>query len=674
MRPREWFLCLFIFLMVSSSALLLNARVIRVEMVSRQDVLEGKPFGSVGGYERITGRVFFSAAIANPHNRGIVDLENAVNLKNGEVEFSADFMALRPKDLGRGNGSLLLENPNRGRGSIVGLIDGGDWNAASDAGDAWLLRNGYSIVSLGWQWDATGDDALRLHAPIAKENGQTIHGLLRGDLMPSKVMEETPLGHLILGSIGGSEYPVADPEDPRNVLTVRDTREGKRTPIPQSEWQFAHTVDGRIEKSDRYIHLNGSFQPGKIYEYIYVVRDPVVAGLGFAAVRDFVAYAKHAPDAIVPAVRVYGEGISQNGRFLRDFLYQGFNADEEGRLALDGILAHVAGAGRGSFNFRFAQPSRDAQSTSSIFFPTDIFPFTDQAESDPLTGEKKGLLDRAAADKVVPRIFLSNTSYEYWGRAASLIHTTADGKSDAAISSNVRIYYFTGLQHFSGPFPPAQATGDLRGQQPQSPLPIRYFWRAMVANMDAWVRSATAPPESSYPKIADRTLVPMEDYSFPAIPHVNKPYEANLAYRLDFGPEWTRGVISKQPPQVGELFPVLVPQVDRDGNEIAGVHLPEISLPLATYTGWNLRDPSIGAPTQRVSFEGSYLPFPRTASEREKTGDPRPSVAERYPSREDYLSRYGKAVDILVKQRSILQEDRAALLARGGMEWDEAMK
>jgi hypothetical protein len=498
--------------------------------------------------------------------------------------------------------------------------------------------------------------------------------LLRGDLMPSKVMDEIPLGHLILGIIGGSEYPVAAPEDPRNALTVRDTREGKRTLIPQSDWQFAHTVDGRIERSDRYIHLNGSFQPGKIYEYIYVVRDPVVAGLGFAAVRDFVAYAKHAPDAIVPAVRVYGEGISQNGRFLRDFLYQGFNADEEGRMALDGVLAHVAGAGRGSFNFRFAQPSRDAQPTSSIFFPTDIFPFTDQAEPDPLTGEKKGLLDRAAADKVVPRIFLSNTSYEYWGRAASLIHTIADGKSDAAISSNVRIYYFTGLQHFSGPFPPTQATGDLRGQQAQTPLPVRYFWRAMVSNMDAWVRSGTPPPESSYPKIADRTLVPMEDYSFPAIPHVNKPYEANLAYRLDFGPEWTRGVISKQPPQVGEPFPVLVPQVDRDGNEIAGVHLPEISLPLATYTGWNLRDPSIGAPTQRVSFEGSYLPFPRTASEREKTGDPRPSIAERYPSRENYLSRYGKAVDILVKQRWILEEDSAALLSRGGMEWDQAMK
>src|SRR3984957_988852 len=674
MRPRDWVLCWFVFLMLSSSALLLNARVIRVEIGSRQDVLQGKPFGSVGGYEGITGRVFFSAAIANPHNRGLVDLENAVNLKDGAVEFSADFMALRPKDPGKGNGSLLLENPNRGRGRIVGLIDGGDWNAASDAGDAWLLRNGYSIVSLGWQWDATGEDALRLYAPIAKENGQTIHGLLRGDLMPSKVMAEIPLGHLILGIIGGSEYPVADPEDPRNALTVRDTREGKRTVIPQSEWQFAHTVDGRIEKSDRYIHLNGGFQPGKIYEYIYVVRDPVVAGLGFAAVRDFVAYAKHAPDAIVPAVRVYGEGISQNGRFLRDFLYQGFNADEEGRMALDGVLAHVAGAGRGSFNFRFAQPSRDAQPTSSIFFPTDIFPFTDQPEKDPLTGMSGGFLDQAVADKVVPKIFFSNTSYEYWGRVASLIHISADGTQDVSISDQVRIYHFTGLQHYSVPFPPQKGMGDGWGQEPQSPLPVRYFWRAMIANMDAWVRSDTPPPASHYPKIADGNLVTLEKYAWPAIPGVNRPHEASAAYRLDFGPNWQQGILSIQPPKVGPAFPVLVPQVNADGNERDGVRLPEITVPLATYTGWNLRDPSIGAPEQRVSFEASYLPFPRTAAERQKTSDPRKSITERYASREDYMAKYKNAVEDLVKQRWILAEDRAAVLHRGEQEWFEATK
>jgi hypothetical protein len=662
----------WLILIVALAGLPLNARVLRVETANCTDVLGGKAFGNAGAYERITGRIYFSLAVNNPHNQRIVDLGNSVNLKKGEVEFSADFIAVQPKDAHKGNGSMLLEVPNRGRGRILSLVDGGDWDLAADAGDAWLLRSGFTVVSLGWQWDAAGADALRFSAPLAKENGKTITGLLRGDLMPSKVMAEIPLGHLILGNIGGSEYPVAAPDDPRNVLTIRDSRNGQRTIIPRSEWQFAQIVDGKLAPSDRHIHLNGGFQPGKIYEYVYVVADPVVAGGGFAAIRDFASYAKHDSNAVTPATRVYGEGISQNGRFLRDFLYQGFNADQEGRIALDGVLAHVAGAGRGSFNYRFAQPSRDAQPTSSIFFPTDIFPFTDLPENDPVSGESGGLLDRAVAEKVVPRIFFSNTSYEYWGRVAALIHVSADGKHDAPISDNVRIYHFTGLQHFSGPFPPAKGKLDLLGQQPQSPLPVKYFWRAMIANMDAWVRNGLLPPPSSYPKIADGTLVPLQDYAPPAIPGVNRPHEANQAWRVDFGTDWRDGILSIQPPKVSEPFPVLVPQVDADGNERDGVRLPEITVPLATYASWNLRDPSIGAPDQRVSFELSYLPFPKTAAERQTTGDPRKSIAERYSDRETYLTRYHAAVEDLVKQRWILPEDRDAIVHRGEQEWSEA--
>jgi len=661
-------------LLFTANVLPLAARVTRVEVLSRADVLDGKPFGEAGIYERITGRVYFSVPVGNPHNRRIVDLEKAVNLKDGEVEFSADFVAVRPKDSHRANGSLLLEVPNRGHSRIIAVVDGGNWDLAHDAGDAWLLRNGFTIVSLGWQWDADGPDALKLYAPIAKENGKTITGLLRGDFMPSKLMEEIPLGHLITGNIGGTEYPVAVPDDSRNVLSVRDSREAQRTIIPRSKWQFAHMVEGKLVSSGRHIHLNGGFQPGKVYEYIYVVQDPVVAGLGFAAIRDFASYAKHNPEAIAPAERVYGEGISQNGRFLRDLLYQGFNVDEEERMALDAVLAHVAGAGRGSFNYRFAQPSRDAQPTSSIYFPTDIFPFNDLPEKDPITQETGGLLDLATSEKAVPKIFFSNTSYEYWGRAAALIHTTVDGKHDVAISENVRIYHFTGLQHFSGPFPPEKGWGDLLGQQPQSPLPVKYFWRAMIGNMDAWVRRNSLPPPSSYPKLSDHTLIPLKAYAFPKIPGINRPHEATTAYRLDFGPNWRQGILRLQPPKVGALYPVLVPQVDNDGNERDGVRLPEISVPLATYASWNLRDPSIGAPGERVAFELSYLPFPRTAAERQKSGDPRNSVAERYASREDYLARYARALDELIKQRWILPEDRAALQHRAEQEWSEATR
>jgi Alpha/beta hydrolase domain len=643
------------------SVLPLYARVARVEVTSRVDVLGGRSFGEAGVYERIMGRVYFSLPIANPRNLRIVDLADAENLQDGEVEFSSDFIAVRPKDPLKSNGSMILEVPNRGNSRILGLVDGGDWDLAHDAGDGWLLRNGFSIVSVGWQWDAPGKDALKFFAPVARDHGKTITGLLRGDFMPSHAMAEVPLGHFMTGGIGGTEYPVSAPDDPRNVLTVRDTRDGSRTLIARNTWNFGQ--DGRS------INLNGGFQPGKIYEYVYVAADPVIAGGGFAAIRDFASYSKHDPAAIAPVARVYGEGISQNGRFLRDFLYEGFNADEQGRIALDGVLAHVAGAGRGSFNYRFAQPSRDAQPTSSIFYPTDIFPFTDEPEKDPVTGATGGLLDRATADKVLPKIFFSNTSYEYWGRAAALIHVSADGKQDAAIGDHVRIYHFTGLQHYSVSFPPEKGAGDMLGQEPQSPLPVKYFWRAMIANMDAWVREGTLPPPSSYPKIADGNLVPLAQYALPAIPGVNRPHEANQAYRLDYGPHWQEGVLLVQPPKVGAAFPLLVPQVDGDGNERDGVHLPEISVPLATYTGWNLRDPSIGAPDQRVAFEASYLPFARTAEERKQSGDPRKSIAERYSGRDDYMARFTSAVDELVKQRWILPEDRAALIHRGEQEW-----
>ena len=647
------------------------ARVTRVEITSRRDVLAGKTFSEAGAYERVAGRVYFSIPVANQHNQRIVDLANAENLKNGEVEFSTDFVAVRPKDVRKGNGSMLLEVPNRGHSRILSLVDGGDEDLSKDVGDAWFLRNGFTIVSLGWQWDAADADALKLYAPIAKENRKTITGLLRGDFMLPKMLHDVPLGHYFVGRLGGLEYPVSAPHDSRNTLTVRDTREGRRTTIPRNEWDFARTVDGKLVPSSRHIHLKDGFQPGKIYEYVYVVSDPVVAECGFAAIRDFASYAKHAADAVTPAARVYGEGISQNGRFLRDFLYQGFNADEDGQMALDGVLAHVAGAGRGSFNYRFAQPSRDAQPTSSIFFPTDIFPFTDQPQTDPLSGKTSGLLDRALKDKVVPKVFFSNTSYEYWGRVAALIHVSDDGKHDAAVSENVRIYHFTGLQHYSGPFPPARGEADTMGQLPQSPLPVKYFWRSMIANMDAWVRNGTAPPASSYPKIADGTLVPLGVLAFPSIPGVTRPREANAAYRLDYGPKFEQGIFETQPPKVDAAFPVLVPQVNEDGNELDGVRLPELTVPLATYTGWSLRDPSIGAPDQRCAFVGSYVPFARTAEERKRSGDPRKSIAERYANRQDYLARFTKALDELVAARWILPEDRAVMVERGEKEWEE---
>jgi Alpha/beta hydrolase domain len=647
----------------------LQARVVRVEVTSRSDIQDGKPFGAAGAYEKITGRVYFAVNPANLHNRQIVDLDKAPRNAQGEVEFSSDLYLLKPKDMAKGNQAILFEVSNRGGRSILSIVNGRD----SEFGDGFLMRQGYTIAWVGWEFDLSSEgERLRLSAPVAHDaGGKEIHGLVRTDFTPAQKRNDMPLGHILLGPDGGKSYPVDDPESENNNLTVRDTPTGKRETIPRSEWSFAHVVQGKLTADPHYVHLNSGFVPGRIYELVYTAKNPAVVGVGLAAVRDFLSYLKYDPQATTPVKRVYAVGISQSGRFLRHFLFQDFNADEEGRQVMDGVIAHVAGAGRGSFNHRFAQPSRDAQPMSSIFYPTDLFPFTDLPEQDHETSNKAGLLDAVHKSHTVPKIFYTNTSYEYWGRAASLIHTTSDGKKDVPLAPNTRIYFLAGLQHFSGAFPPQKSNDnpDYTAQQKQNPNPIQWYWRALITDMDQWVKNGKEPPASAYPKIADATLVLLEKYRFPKIPGVNAPHEENLAYRLDFGPQWKYGIITIEPPKVGKAFAGFVPQADADGNDLGGVRLPELQVPLATYTGWNLRDPSIGALDQRVSFLGSWIPLARTAEERKKSGDPRPSIAERYASREDYMNKFEQAAKNLVEQRFLLQEDLPAMLERGKLEW-----
>jgi hypothetical protein len=663
--------------LLTSLASSAEAHVTRVEIVSRTDVQDRRAFGLAGPYEKIVGRVYFAVNPENVHNRQIVDLDKAPRNAQGEVEFSADLYLYKPKDINKGNGAVLFEVSNRGGRGILRLVDGGNTSDAnSEFGDGFLLREGYTIAWLGWQFDlAEEGQKVRLSAPVAHDpGGKEIRGLVRSDFTPSQKTDDMPLGHIMLGASGGKSYPADDPAGAKNVLTVRDTPEGPRQSIPRSQWSFAHSVEGKLVADPHFIHLEGGFLPGKIYEVVYESKDPVVVGVGLAAVRDFLSYLKYEPQATAPVRRVYAVGISQSGRFLRHFLYQDFNADEQGRLVMDGVIAHVAGAGRGSFNHRFGQPSRDAQPLSSIFFPTDLFPYTDLPETDPETGETAGLLDAANRSHTAPKIFFTNTSYEYWGRAASLIHTSADGLKDATPGDNARIYMLAGLQHFSATLPPQKATAgspELTAQQMHNPNPVQWFWRALITDMDQWVKDGTAPPSSVYPKITDGTLVALGKWKFPRIPGVNTPHEMNLGYRLDFGPQWKSGIISNEPPKVGQPFAVLVPQTDADGNDLGGVRLPELQVPLATYTGWNLRDPSIGAADLRVSFLGSFIPLARTAAEREKSGDPRLSVAERYASREQYIGKFAEAAMRLIQDRFLLREDLAAVLERGQREWNE---
>jgi len=656
------------------------AHVTRVEILSRTDIQDGRTFGSAGVYEKIVGRVYFAVDPANIHNRQIIDVDKAPRNANGEVEFSADLYLLRPKDISKGNGAVLFEVSNRGGKGILRIVNGvSSSDAKAEFGDGFLMRQGYTIAWVGWEFDvAEGGDRLRLFAPVSHEpGGKTIRGLVRSDFTPAQRVDDMPLGHFLLGPTGGKSYPVDDPASSKNVLTVRDAPENARRIIPRSQWSFSHAVEGKLVADPHFIHLTGGFQPGKVYEVVYEAKDPVVVGLGLASVRDFLSYLKYDPQSTAPVHRVYAVGISQSGRFLRHFLYQDFNADEQGRQVIDGVIAHVAGAGRGSFNHRFAQPSRDAQPLSSIFFPTDLFPFTDRPETDSATGVTAGLLDAPNKSHTTPKIFFTNTSYEYWGRSASLIHTSPDGLSDVKPSENVRIYMLSGLQHFSAPFPPQKSnpnSPDSNAQQRYNPNPVQWYWRALITDLDQWVKDGSEPPASTYPKIADGTLVPLGKWNFPAIPGVNKPHEASLAYHLDFGPQWKEGIVGLEPPVVGNAFAVLVPQSDVDGNDLGGVSLPELHVPLASYTGWNLRDPSIGASDLRLSFYGSFIPFAKTKSDREKSGDPRLSIAERYGSREDYMRKFKEAATELIRERFLLREDLPALMERESREWDEVTR
>jgi hypothetical protein len=421
--------------------------------------------------------------------------------------------------------------------------------------------------------------------------------------------------------------------------------------------------------------MTNGFKPGRMYEIVYRAKDPAIVGLGPAAIRDFVSFLKHG-GAETPLndehryiKRAVGFGTSQSGRFLRTFLFYGFNTDEKNRQVFDGVWAHVAGAGRGSFNHRFAQPSRDAHQFMNWFYPTDIFPFTDLPETDADTGTTAGLLDRAEAAHVVPKIFYTNGSYEYWGRAASLIHTSVDGKHDAPPAPDTRIYFLAGTQHGPGARPSRQYTQNLT-----NPADYRWIMRALLVAMQSWLKDGIAPPPSQYPRIDRDQLVAVSAVQFPKIIGVRFPAADYHAYRLDFGPQFTTdGIVSFEPPKMGRPYPTLVPQLDRDGNETSGVRAPELAVPLATYTGWNLRSPKIGAPDALYDMAGSFIPFARTKAERQKTGDPRLSIEERYANRGEYLSRLGAAALELARGRYVLEADIPRIKLVAGARWDEIM-
>ena len=435
------------------------------------------------------------------------------------------------------------------------------------------------MAALGWEFDvAPGGDRLRLSAPIPTDHGQPITGTASALFVPDSV------GPMVVAALGG--YKPIDPESPDARLTVRDSLEAPATTIPRSQWTLT---------SANRVTVTGGFAPGRIYELSYRATNPPVAGLGFAAVRDLVSWLRRGDAGMAPVKFAYTFGASQSGRFLREFLYEGFNTDERGSRVFDGVMAHIAGAGRLDVNSRWSTPVECCSTFSTSF------PFSAGAQRDPVSGSTEGLLDNERSRANQPKLFLTNTGAEYWssgGRAAALTHTTPDGSRDVTQPANVRLYLMAGTQHGTGPFPPQRGNG----QELLNPTNQSSGLRALLTAMDRWVQKGVEPPASRHPRLDQGTLVDVSRVAFPAIPGVHSPRALMAGARI--ANPYVQGGAG-----AGATLPLLVPQVDVDGNEQSGIRLPEVAVPLATYTGWNFRAPAVGAPDRvyRCSARTSRL-------------------------------------------------------------------
>ena len=661
-----------VLLVVGLAAMPVSAEVVRIDVQSRADLVGGQPFGAAGPYEKLSGKIFFAVDPSLPANRIVTDIDKAPRNAAGKVEFSSDFFLIKPKRIEKGNGAVLYEVSNRGGKGMLGFFNhatgSADPTTPADMGDGFLMKQGFTVLWVGWQFDVPQRAGLmRVYTPTATENGRPIRGLVRSDF----VVTEKEADHS-LADRNHTAYVVVDPNDPNNVMTVRDSVEGPRRIVPRNQWSFARDESGTRVADTTRVYMAAKFEPNKIYEVVYTAENPPLVGLGPAAIRDVVSMLKYkSADALsIPAgaiTRATAFGVSQSGRFLRKYLYDGFNRSEDNRKVFDGVIAHVAGAGRGSFNHRFAQPSRDGHPYLNFFYPTDVFPFTDVAQKDPETGVTDGLLTHPGSPDLLPKIFYTNSEYEYWGRSASLIHTTVDGTGDAPLMDNVRIYLLSAGQHGPAGFPPAQTIG----QQKNNPLDYRWAMKALLVAMDRWTAMGTTPPPSRYPRIADGTLVSPEKLRFPKLAGVATTTTTLRAYRVDYGPRFaTEGVITFEPPKIGKAFPMLVPQVDADGNGIAGIRMPELAVPLATYTGWNLFNDRSGPTNVLSSMQGSYIPLPRTSVERKQKSDPRSSIEERYHDKDQYIGQVSKAALQLIAQGYLLADDLPVIVKNAARHWD----
>ena len=643
-----------------------DAGVTKIQIISRGPAFGGYSFPNVGTYERIIGKGFGEIGPADRHNNAIVDISLAPRNARGKVEYSFDFYILKPTDLSKGNHKVFYEPPNRGNkqfGNFNRSRGGNDPATANDPAGSFLAPQGYTMVWSGWDFGAGTDNSdlnLTITLPIAKNaDGSSITG-------PAYEYIVNP------GASYALNYAAATLDQTKATLTHRVHLDDEPQIIPASGWEY---MDGG--NAIRLLPAGTSFIPNDIYEFSYTAKDPTVNGIGFAAVRDFNSFLRYATEdgagnrnpLAGDVTRIYTFTNSQPGRMLNDFRTLGFNEDENGKIVFDGMLQWIAAGDGINMNYRFSQPARTERNRQDQLYVEGVFPFANQRTKDPITGKAAGRYDKCTKTKTCPLGMEVYSANEYWVKAASLFTTDPSGTADLPDHPMARDYFISSEQHGTGN---AAAKGIC--QQLQNPLDSAPVLRALFVAMDEWSMKGIAPPPSAIPRLADGTLVPpLSGVGFPKIPGVTYTGLMSTRYLLNYGADfYSTGIMAINPPAVtspifnnpknGPIYRTYVPKTDADGNDVAGVRLADVTVPLATYTGWALRS----GPQANDGCEGAgqYIPFAKTKAERMNSGDPRLSIEERYASLTAYSAAVEKAVDEMIAKRLMLPEDRPANLNR----------
>ncbi len=657
-------------MIAATTATAAEAAVTRI-VIDRIDspTFDGREFGSAGRFEKLSGRAFGEVDPNDPLNAGIAFIQEAPRNVRGRVEYAVDISIIQPLDTAKGNGTLLYDVVNRGSRRAFDVFHLGEHGGnnpakAVDAGDAFLLRQGYTLVVSGWQADVPREeDEIIADYPVANRGGNQITKSISVELIVTK-----PVYTLNIGWDNGralKPYPLVERVASRARLIRRAHADAPDELIAREEWSFGACRDGKtVTPGNNDICLPAGFTPEYVYHLSYPATDPLPTGLAFAATRDVVSFLRYDTSNANPLVAhgahepqphtikyTIGFGRSQSGRFLKDLIYQGFNQDESKRIVFDGAMQLTSGGRMTNVNTEFAFPGRFSTALVGHFTPGDQFPFTYETLTDPVSGRSDGLLAKCRVQKACPKIMHMDSGTEPWGGRNSLVMTDPLGKKDVAIPDNVRLYYFAGTQHA----PVLQSRSSTLCQNPVNPNQYKEAMRALLVAMQGWVSAGKAPPPSRFPSLAAGTLVkplPQRESGFPDIPGHKYSGEANHLYINDNDALFPKHVPNKQ-------YVVLVPRVDRDGNDVPGVRSVTLQVPLGTYTGWNLRRK--GYMEDRSCYlDGSFMPFARYRGDR--ANDPRPSLEERYGSKANYVRQVEVAVQRLRSDGFLLAEDAERLL------------